>query len=728
MQKRWFSFFVVGVTLLFLAGCSYLGEWLSGPKLAESESIWIAPDAFKDVELSVQAIGGEGAPAAEYVPGQLIIKLKPGKFSNTVINALCSKHTLQLKGRIGQLRLVLVKVPNGADLEQMKAKLQGEADVESVELNYVCRLFAQPSSGSLRPMHITNDPWMPLWQWGLFAIDFHKIPATVLPTSAPVIAVVDTGVDYNHPDLKGKVIKGPDYYDGDMDPMDETGHGTHVAGIAAALTDNNTGVAGVSGKSKVLAIRVGKWWIPVFAGAAGIVYAADQSAVKVINLSWGGPYPFVAIYDAIQYATVTKGKLVVAAAGNDDTTAPVYPAAFPNVIAVGATEFLAQEGCPIQIDVRKACFSNYGDYVDIAAPGVGILSTVPGGWYDYYNGTSMAAPYVAGAAALIWGKWPTLTRQQVEDLLLSSARPGIDPDDCAYHSFPAGVGHLNVYNAFAAKMAMPAAGGALLGLVVDANTGLPLGGATVTAKSGTITRTAITRSDGTFTITNMPAGWYQVTASKSGYITTTDEVGWEVHEGCWNLLPFFALPKAQASDVYTVVLEWRGFCDMLDLDSYLWLPATLPPRNQYMVFFADRGNFNVPPYARLLRDEPGEMPWRFWWPLFVETLTFRARYPGTYTFAVNDVIGWGNWCCSGAVVRLYRGTSLVGTWSVCDAQGEGEWWKVFTVSGTTVTSVNQLTDDFPGPYGWDVFQSASQRKQAPAGPSLPKGEYQYRPR
>jgi thermitase len=568
--KRWGLLVAISGALLVLGGCGYFDGLLPSDQGLNpaSDEVWVdqgvwAGEAFSPLSLATEGVGGP-----KFVPGQLIVKLKPGRFSDNTINALTSKHGVQLRGRINRLRLILVSLPAGADLEAVKAKLQAEPDVESVGLNYVYQLLSAGPQAVV-PEHITNDLYMPLFQWGLFAIGFHKIAAPVLPASTPIVAVVDTGVDYLHTDLgTAKVIKGPDYYDGDMDPQDITGHGTHVAGIAAALTDNQIGVAGVSGKSRVLAIRVGAYWVPIFAGAAGIVYAADYSGVKVINLSWGGYLPDPYIYDAINYAT-GKGILVVAAAGNDDTTDPMYPAAYDEVLAVGAIEYkweLWQEWQDIcYLPVRKACFSNYGDYVDIAAPGVWILSTVPGGW-DLYDGTSMASPFVAGAAALVWGKWPTLTRQQVFDLLATTGDPDIDPDECEGHAFPDGVKELNVYNAFAARMTMPPAGGALVGLVVDANTGLPLGGATVTAKSGTITRTATTRSDGTFTITNMPAGNYTVTASKSGYITTTDERTWDVPEGCWNLLPFFALPKTQASDVWTAVLEWRG-----------WYHGTLTP-------------------------------------------------------------------------------------------------------------------------------------------------------
>lgn len=716
------------MAILLVAGCGLLNQLISSDTNLTNSDIWIDHGVWSDSPLFPLSQGGQEKGGLEFVPGQLIVKLKPGKFTNAAINALCSKHSVRLRGRINKLRLILVSLPAGADLEATKAKLEAEADVESVGLNYVYRLLGTATQ-SLEPKHITNDPWMPLWQWGLFAIGFHKLPVTVLPASAPIVAVVDTGVDYTHPDLgTAKVIKGPDYYDGDMDPMDTTGHGTHVTGIAAAITDNNLGVAAVSGKSRVLAIRVGVYWIPVFAGAAGIVYAADYSGVKVINLSWGGYFDSPYIRDAVNYAT-ERGILVVAAAGNDDTTDPMYPAAYPEVLAVGTTEWVSGM---CDISVRKACFSNYGYYVDIAAPGLDILSTVPvalPGWeYDYYDGTSMASPFVAGAAALVWGKWPTLTRAQVIDLLTSTGETGILPDDCEEHTFPAHVRHLNVYNAFAARMSIGPAGGALLGLVVDANNGLPLGGATVTARSGAITRTAATRADGTFTIINMPTGTYTVTASKSGYVTTTDETTWEVPEGCWNLLPFFALPKTQAADVWTAVLEWRGWCGCWELDSYLWLPGTLPDRNKYMVFWLDRGNLNAHPFARLLRDEPWEIPWRPWWPLYAEAMVFRTRYTGSYTFAVHDFVGECDWGCADAVVRLYRGGSLVDTYRARDAIGSGVWWTVFQVSGTAVTAVRTLGPDFPGSYGEELFLGASQRKPKPADPGIPAGEFQFKPR
>jgi hypothetical protein len=148
-----------------------------------------------------------------------------------------------------------------------------------------------------------------------------------------------------------------------------------------------------------------------------------------------------------------------------------------------------------------------------------------------------------------------------------------------------------------------------------------------------------------------------------------------------------------------------------------------------MVFWLDRGNLNVHPFARLLRDEPGEIPWRPWWPPFVETTVFRTKYTGTYTFAVHDFNGVEtSWCDDDAVVRLYKGSALVGTFRACDASGTGYWWTVFQITGTTVTPVQTLGNDFPGPYGMEYFLSAAQRKPLVENPGIPPGEFRPKPR
>lgn len=238
--------------------------------------------------------------------------------------------------------------------------------------------------------------------------------AWVIARGGPVIAVVDTGVDYNHPDLSGKVIKGKDFADNDNDPLDEHSHGTHVAGIAAAKSNNAQGIAGIAWDSKILAVKIfsaaGKTTNAAI--ASGIKSAADAGA-KIINCSFEGP-DSKAQKDAVDYA-VGKGALVVAAAGNNGNTgnAPRYPGAYGNVFCVGNTT--STDG--------RAGDSNHGPHLDIAAPGTSIYSTVLGNGYGNKSGTSMAAPAVSGSAAVVWSYFPSWTAGQVRARLENTAVP-----------------------------------------------------------------------------------------------------------------------------------------------------------------------------------------------------------------------------------------------------------------------------------------------------------------
>lgn len=235
------------------------------------------------------------------------------------------------------------------------------------------------------------------------------------------IAIIDTGVDLDHPDLRANLLAGYDYVGNDAVPEDGNGHGTNVAGIAAAAL-NGIGVAGVAPTAKILPVRVldnsGSGAVSDI--AAGIVYAADRA--KVLNLSLGGVYTSQLMLDAINYAVTTQGRLVVAAAGNCGDSGyldngcsylnqPLYPAAYSKVKAVAATT---------SWDTR-ASFSNQGTYVDIAAPGASIYNTWSGDSYAYESGTSQATPHVAGLAALVWAQNPGYTAAQVWSRLTSTA-------------------------------------------------------------------------------------------------------------------------------------------------------------------------------------------------------------------------------------------------------------------------------------------------------------------
>lgn len=260
-------------------------------------------------------------------------------------------------------------------------------------------------------------------QWALPAIGIDAA-WSVTRGAGVTVAVIDSGSG-PHPDLDANLDPGRNLFMGADEvgapDVDTVGHGTHVAGIISAVANNGVGVAGVAPESRILPIRV---LGPDGRGRSGDVIAAVRlaadSGARVINLSLGGDQESPALSDAIRYAH-DKGALVVAAAGNDGpTAAPKWPAAFELTIAVAFTD---------QLNVPSAR-SQSGEYIDIAAPGVSILSTANGD-YGYSSGSSMAAGFVSGAAALLFAAQPTLTNAQVRDILLRTATdiaaPGIDP-------------------------------------------------------------------------------------------------------------------------------------------------------------------------------------------------------------------------------------------------------------------------------------------------------------
>lgn len=231
---------------------------------------------------------------------------------------------------------------------------------------------------------------------------------------AILVAVVDTGVDYLHADLKGRVRRdlGYDYADGDPDPMDDHGHGTHVAGIIAASIDNGYAVAGVAPRVRIVPMRVlgANNQGSVSSVAAGIEAAARVGA-RVINLSLGSEDFSQVIEDALRFA-VGRGALVVAATGNDGSEVIFHPARSQFALAVGATN----------ADGQRASFGTHGPGLDLSAPGVDVVSTWKDGQACLDSGTSMAAPHVVGVAALVLSRRPSLDRQQLATILTSTAR------------------------------------------------------------------------------------------------------------------------------------------------------------------------------------------------------------------------------------------------------------------------------------------------------------------
>ena len=288
--------------------------------------------------------------------------------------------------------------------------------VEKVETIWPANLDDQHIRVQVKPEYLPNDPnWT--CQWGPKKIEADWAWNATLGNSSVLVAVVDSGVDYTHPDLAANYVGlGYDWAYNDTDPIDDWNHGTFVAGIIAAVTNNSEGIAGLA-QVKVMAEKV--WdkegvcyldWL-----ANGIKHAVDKGA-QIISMSWSVEYNYSLLYDAVKYA-YEKNVLLVAAAGNEENDTKRYPAAYDEVIAVTATD---------QND-NPAWFSNFGDWVELAAPGVDIYSTIRGPSYDYWSGTSFACPHVSGLAALVWSEFPNATRDWIRTRLRETADDLGDP-------------------------------------------------------------------------------------------------------------------------------------------------------------------------------------------------------------------------------------------------------------------------------------------------------------
>ncbi|MFC9776745.1 S8 family peptidase [Paenibacillus chitinolyticus] len=262
-----------------------------------------------------------------------------------------------------------------------------------------------------QPDVIPNDVLFNKYQWNLPITNTLRGWNFNKGTQDVKVAIVDTGADVNHEDLKGQLIEGYNVLDPTAQPMDDVGHGTHVAGIIGAQVNNGLGVAGMTWYNKIMPVKaldssgVGS----TYAVAQGIIWATDHGA-KVINLSLGNYASSDFLHDAIKYA-YDRDVVLIAASGNDNTERPGYPAAYPEVFAVAATD--SSNG--------RASFSNYGDYIDVAAPGVSIASTYPQNQYAALSGTSMACPHVTALAALLRSANPSLKNTEVMELMRQTA-------------------------------------------------------------------------------------------------------------------------------------------------------------------------------------------------------------------------------------------------------------------------------------------------------------------
>jgi hypothetical protein len=305
-------------------------------------------------------------------------------------------------GQIAALGASVIRVPRRR-LHAVERALRRSGYFKSVEREYFAAAAQLPNGQDY------SD------QWGLPKIGVPAAWNVTMGSPAVVVAIVDSGVDATHPDLREQMLAGYDFVNNDAEPADDNGHGTRMAGIVAAETFNGLGIAGIAPHCKLMPVKVlGAGGQGAYSTIAnGITYAADHGA-RVINLSLAGTADSSVLQSAVDYATA-RGAVVVAAAGNYGTGDPVYPAAYANAVAVAASD----ENDAI------ASFSNYGSWVSLAAPGVDIMTTnwSASGMFEYAgsSGTSPAAAFASGAFALLFSAHSELSRGQAVSTLTGSA-------------------------------------------------------------------------------------------------------------------------------------------------------------------------------------------------------------------------------------------------------------------------------------------------------------------
>lgn len=364
-----------------VANARHAGQWLALALGLAPLAVTAAPPATQGQQ-------------KQFVPGRLLIQPRAG-LSDAEIDKALRAHGGRRLAKIGAINVHVVELPAQANIDTAAAALARNAHFKFVERD---RIFP--------PAATTNDPSL-ADQWHLTKIG----APTAWDTSTGnnlVIAILDSGVDGSHPDLVARMIGGWNAYDNNYQTADVTGHGTLVAGTAAATGNNAVGVASVAYAARIMPVRISdaNGYAASSTIASGLTWAADNGA-RVANISFGVA-GYATVESAAQYFK-GKGGLTMVAAGNDGALLNTYPSG--NMVVVSATD----------INDQKTAWSNYGPFVSIAAPGENIVTTARGGGYASASGTSVSSPVVAGAAAVMMAANPALPNTQIESLLYSTS-------------------------------------------------------------------------------------------------------------------------------------------------------------------------------------------------------------------------------------------------------------------------------------------------------------------
>ncbi len=449
MAKKYIFFFRIALLCLAMAGVpgqkDPAAQGVAAQSVTGSAKGSCAPGEvlvkFREMPVVRDAVPLRGTEAEQYaaaLPGEARVALE-------------QIHGTAVRAHPG-IGLLKVKLPETVSVDQAVDTLYSSGTVEYAEPNYRVHVHVLPDDPRFDDQWALNNTGR---NGGAPDADIDAAQAwnTRKDGSRTIVAVIDSGVAYNHEDLAGNLWKNPnekpkngkddddngwvdDVYgintiDGDGDPADDDDHGTHCAGIIGAGGDNGKGVSGVCWKAKIMALKFLDYSgngttedAVTCINYALAVKAANGYPRMVLNNSWGGEGYSKALYSALKSA-LEAGVLVVASVGNDKLdidASPVYPAAygFDNIISVGASSNTDRRASFGSLDA-----SNYGFAgVDLFAPGKNILSTVTGGKYASFSGTSEACAVVSGAAALLWSRYPTLDWKRIKALILNGVEDG----------------------------------------------------------------------------------------------------------------------------------------------------------------------------------------------------------------------------------------------------------------------------------------------------------------